>query len=209
MFDLAQMAALVVLSIGEYASIRSAYYQSIEGSITEYFYTPKVTVVRFRNQVKRAMGKAFSDAFDQGYVDGGGELPASSEDGAWLWSKEKAEMEFIDDLFFAIRDLKKTQPTDAEMQNEAANRAEGYCRTLDGIYSQGKARGAGDTMLTFGGNDGAESCATCQKLKGQEHPASWWKNHDLLIYRGNQNYECGCWQCQHILYSKKGEVFTA
>jgi hypothetical protein len=209
MFDtmLADLTAAVVLSIGDYAPIRGAYKQETYGIMREYLYTDGARVQKYKNMFKRAINEAFYPAFDQGLIDGGGSLPREPEEHQWIVARVTQEWGFVNLLFDALRDFKK-ESTKADYDGEASKRAEGYCRTLDGVYGQGKVFGAKNKMLTFGGNDGAESCATCQKLKGKRHRASWWKNKDLIIYRGNQNYDCGCWQCQHILFSDKGEVFT-
>jgi len=117
---------------------------------------------------------------------------------------------FVEELFQRLKDLKKQVAEEGAgiLSGVANKRSEGYARALDGVYSEGKIRGAKNIMLTFGGPDGNESCKTCQKLKGKRHRASWWKNHGLTIYRGNDNYECGCWQCEHFLFDDKGNVYT-
>ena len=116
----------------------------------------------------------------------------------------------MDMLFQQLKELKALAKIDGYqiLEGVAEQRAEGYARTLDGIYSEGKIRGAKNKMLTFGGDDGEESCKTCQKYKGQRHRASWWVKRDLIIYRGNMNYECGCWQCQHYFFDDSGNVYT-
>lgn len=205
-FDL----VVVNLAIGDYAPIRFEYKAMIEGIVTEYLYTDKVSITRFRNAFKRAIVEAFVPAFEQGLKDGGGVDFAEGEDLDWINAKVDAEFGFVDMLFQQLKDL-KTQAKEEGNQiflGVPENKAEGYARTLDGIYSEGKIRGSKNKMLTFGGDDGEESCRTCQKLKGQRHRASWWKNHGLIIYRGNSNYECGCWQCQHYLFDDQGNIYT-
>jgi hypothetical protein len=205
-FDL----ALVLLSIGDYAPIRSAYSFEIAGIVREYLYTegnPRVT--RFQSLFKRAITEAFYPAFDQGLIDGGGEAPAQGDDLEWLNAKVAAEHGYAESLFQSLKELKKQSEEEGVgiFEGVPEARAEGYAKTLDGIYSEGKIRGAGNQMLTFGGKDGKESCGTCQKLNGQRHKASWWIGHDLVPYQGNANLDCGGWQCEHILFNDKGEVF--
>lgn len=212
-FDLVLGRALTELSIGDYAPIREEYRLNVWAAITEYFITEGARITKFRNDMRKAMTAAFGDAFAQGIADGGGDYvndpdPADVE---WLAAKQAAEMAYIDALFIQLKDLKaeaKDDPTATE--GEAERRAEGYARTLDGVYSEGKVRGAKNEMLQFDGPDGKENCQTCHDLKGKQHRASWWVKRGLTIYRGNNRYICGCWECQHYLFSvKTGQIFTA
>jgi hypothetical protein len=205
-------AALVLaeLSVGDYAPIRSAYKMEIGGYILEYLLTEKVKVSKYKNGFKRAIREAFVSAFEQGFFDGGGELPYTGDDNAWLVAKQTAEDGYVDLLFQQLKEL-KTDPdlTTADFQAEADRRAEGYAKTLDGVYAEGKLRGGKDVMLTFGGDDGEESCKTCQRWKGKRHKASFWIKRGLIPHQpGNTNFDCGGYNCQHFLFTDKGEVWT-
>lgn len=213
--------AIAQLAIGDYAPIRSEYWLTLAGTIREYLYTDGVRITKFRNDYRKAIQQAFYPAFEQGLTDGGGEVPATGDDLAWINAKADAERGFADALFQSLKELKDAQKAEnAEAKEEGRlrenlfegvpeRRADGYARTLDGIYGEGKIRGAKDQMLTFGGSDGMESCATCQKLKGVSHRASWWVKHRLIPGQpGNDSYDCGGFQCQHILYNQKGEIFN-
>lgn len=206
----ATILAAAEFDLNDYAPIRQAYEMTVAGVITEYLYTDKARITGFKGQIKREMIESFTLAFDQGYADGGGD-PQEKErdDDAWLTAKMNAEIGYIDQLFQQLKELKdeaKEDPT--VLDGEAQRRAEGYARTLDGVYSEGKVRGGKNVMLTFGGEDGDENCNTCKKLKGKRHRAKWWVKRGLTIFRGNQNYECGCWQCWHFLFDDTGKVWT-
>jgi hypothetical protein len=212
-FDLVVGKALTELSIGDYAPIREEYRLNVWAAITDYLFTEDARVTRFKNSMKKAMTTAFHDAFSQGIQDGGGDYlndpdPADVE---WLAAKQAAEFGYIDSLFLQLKSLKseaKEDPTATE--GEAERRAEGYARTLDGIYSEGKIRGAKNIMLTFGGEDGYESCPECQKMKGKRHKASWWIKRNLVPGQpGNESYSCKGYNCRHFLYDDKGNVWTA
>jgi hypothetical protein len=206
LFDLVAGSAAAQLSYGDYAPIRFSYRAEIAGIVNEYINTEGARITRFRNQFKRAIVEAFYPAFEQGLKDGGyaGKY-AQGEDLEWINARVEGEWGFVDDLFQQLRDLKREEGVPLD---EPERRAENYARTLDGIYSMGKVRGAQNRMLTFRGLDGQENCPTCARLKGQRHRAAWWKNKGLVLYRGNANYECGCWQCQHFLVDDRGEIFT-
>lgn len=204
---------IAMLSLADYASIRNEYSGAIYGIIEEYLRTDKVRLDKFRNSMKRVMTQDFDRAYAQGFADAGtgSTYPndAEPEDIDWLAGRIIGELANIDLLFYRLRDLKKEAAEEPGLLDGVAyDKAEGYARTLDGIYSEGKMRGGKNVMLTFVGNDGKENCATCRRLKGKRHKASWWTKRGLEIYRGNENYECGCWQCQHFLMTDKGEPWT-
>lgn len=207
----AQALTLAQLAVGDYAPIRSAYRVEIQGAIIEYLYTEGAKVTKYRNAFKRAIAVAFEEAFNQGYRDGGGD-PAQRERGdqQWLNAKMDGEFGYVDMLFQQLRELRSDPEADAaEYQTEAERRSEGYAKTLDGVYSEGKIRGAKNIMLTFGGEDGQESCRECQKYKGQRHRASWWIRRGLVPRQpGNAAFTCHGYNCRHLLFDDMGRVYT-
>lgn len=209
-FDLVMGEQLTQLSLGEYAEVRRMYRNEIWAAIQDYFIQEKVRITRFKNLMRKAMANAFVEAIEIGFADGGGGdwgKDAEPEDRQWAAARTNAEMGFIESLFYELRDL-KSEGVDA-WTGEADRRADGYAKTLDAVYSEAKLRGSKSIMLTFGGSDGEESCKTCQKLKGQRHKASWWIKRGLVPGRpGNHAFECGGWQCQHILWDDTGKVWT-
>jgi hypothetical protein len=205
--------AQVVMSLGDVVPIRSAYQQRVAGSINQYLYATGGRMTQYKNECKRAVLESFYTTFEIGLRDGSeSEMlnQAQGDDLTWINTRVQQELGFYDGLFEQLRELKLQAKEDgiSILAGVAEQKAAGYARTIDDIYSTGKVRGAGNTMLTFGGSDGVESCTTCQRLKGQKHRASWWKNHGLIIARGNRNYDCGCWQCEHLLFDSKGRVYT-
>jgi hypothetical protein len=208
---IAEMAAKVQLSVGDYAPIRYSYKMECEGYITEYLYTDNVRVTKFKSNFKKAIVGSFYPAFEQGLIDGGGEAPAQGDDLEWINARVEREFAFVDELFQYLKDLKKQAKEEGIKIYEgvAGKRAENYARTLDGVYSTGKMRGAKNQMLTFGGEDGQESCPECQKMRGKRHRASWWIGHGLVPgIPGSVAYSCHGYNCKHFLYNSKGEVFT-
>ena len=199
---------LAELAIGEYSVIRSAYKSEMYGAIVEYFFTEGARVTRFRNRYKKAVADYFDQAFRMGYADAGGDPEAMEpDDQEWLSLAITGEWGYVEELFLDMKNLKKELDT-AEMLDWAAARAEGYAKTLDGVYNQGKLRGLKGIMLTFTGDDGIENCRTCDRLKGKRHSAKWWVSRGLAIFRGNRNYECGNWNCRHFFMTDKGVPYT-
>jgi hypothetical protein len=204
--------AVIMLAMGDYAPIRERYRSIIYTAVLEFLSGDK-SIASFKNVAKRAIQEAFYPAAEQGMKDGGGEPPLQGEDLQWLNGRTDAERANIDSMFQSLKELRADpEPLTTDEKFLAANtRADNYATTLDSIYSEAKTRGAGATMLTFGGTDGHAPefpCPECKKLKGQRHRASWWISRGLIPYPGNTNFTCGTWQCQHYLYDDTGKVYT-
>jgi hypothetical protein len=203
---------VVKLALGDYAQTRFEYSATIQGIVREYLYSDNVRITRFRNDFKKAILQAFYPAFELGLSDGGGEPPATGDDLDWINAKAEAEFGYTDSLFQYLKELKQQAREEGLeiLSGVAEEKGEGYARTLDGVYSEGKIRGAKNQVLEFTGPDGNESCPTCQRLKGKRHKASWWIGHGLVPGQpGNGSFECHGYNCKHYLFSvKTGEVFT-
>lgn len=206
-------AAIAIRSVGDYATIRGDYYNSVFDNVSSYLggYTGIATA---RNEVKKACATAFVDAFETGAVDtqgAGATYDPDPEDTDWLATRMEQEFAFIDGMFGTMKGMKddpENPLTEDDITQYATDRANGYCASLDAVYGQGKLRSRKNMMLTLDGPDGKESCKTCQKYKGQRHRAKWWISHDLVPAPGNDMYECGNWQCQHVLSDDSGNQWT-
>ena len=81
--------------------------------------------------------------------------------------------------------------------------------SLRNFGEAGKLAALGNIALTFDGDDGAESCDTCQRYTGQRHRRKWWADRGLLERNGNPNYECGRWDnCHHHFKDDSGKVIV-
>lgn len=67
------------------------------------------------------------------------------------------------------------------------------------MYDEGIASANGNAMMEFAGDDGDESCKTCQRLKGQRHRMKDWKRRRLRPQVDTENFKCGGWRCKHVL----------
>lgn len=187
---------------GDISSIRAAYHDAITEALLTYLEGGSVTAPR--NQFRQAAVEALGDAFELGYMDGGAELPIDSDPLSWLNARIEQEMAHIGTLFEQAKELRKEADTD--LLGFASDRADGYTGTLDELYNMGKLYAAENQMLTFEGSDGKESCSDCSRYKGQRHRASWWIAHDAVP--PSKSFECGGWNCEHVLVSDDGEEFT-
>lgn len=208
----AEALTVAQLSIGEYSVIRNQYKTEITGAIMQYLLSNGGKVTTYKNMMRRAIAQYSGDAFWMGYADAGGDADRPDrDDQLWINAKQQGELGFCDMLFQQLREMKRADGmTIPDMQAEAERRAEGYAKTLDGIYSEGKLRGSEDVLAVFDGNDGMESCPECQKWKGKKHKLSFWLKRGLIPGQpGNAAFSCHGYNCQHFLYNAKtGEILT-
>lgn len=198
------------LSLDMYAAIRMEYEITIEAAMVNYMFDIGGRSTKYKSAFKTAIGTYFGEAFKQGFEDGSGLFypdDASMDDIAWVGAKQTAEFGYVDSLFLQLKQLKDTE-TQNVWYPEIKRRVQGYLRTLDGVYNEGKLRGHRDRALTFTGNDGQESCPTCMKWKGKRHRASFWINRSLIPGQpGNDAFECRGYNCQHFLIDDDGNLF--
>lgn len=188
----------------DYDVIRADLVDRIETAFMD-FVSQAGAVTSFRNAAGRALIEDIDAAFHRGYRDAGGE-ETEDDDEAWVTAKQSEQRGFMADAFESLKEWRASEKfTEGDIQA----RAELWGGMLDGVYSEGKLRGASNVMLTFDGEDGTESCDDCQRLKGQRHSAKWWTKRDLVRRNGNENYACGRWKnCQHGFYTDDGELYA-
>lgn len=199
----AEIANAIKAALGNYPTIRDAYYQEVFVAVYDYL-DGSGAVTTFRNSMKRAMVNAFTPAAETGWEDGGGTLPMDEDMNAWLTASIDSELAHIDVLFQTLKEVRKGE--DVKKAELAQRKAEGYAKGLDLVYNYAKVKGGGSTMLTFSGDDGAESCTDCSKYKGKRHSAKWWIGHNAVP--PNRDFECGGYNCRHVLVSDSGQIWT-
>jgi hypothetical protein len=189
---------------GDLSAVNATYNDAILQALINYF--EGGAIAPSRNAFKRAMIQAFGDAFDHGYTDGGGELPIDDDSIGWLEARLNQEIGYIDMLFEQMKALRK-EP-DFDYFSWATLHTQNYVNTLREIYNSGKLRVMDNVMVTFDGDDGAESCPDCQKLKGKRHKISWFIARDYVPPFG-RGLECHPGRrCQHGLRKDDGEWVT-
>lgn len=182
---------------GTYEALRGDYWARIYDTVYAYLDGNK-PITLYRNSMSNLVTDYFQEAAELGWQEGGGELPLDDETQAWLDGRISTETGFIKDLFIGLRD--NSIP---DYVHEAFARADGYSATLDGIFGEAKMRGSKNITLEFGGEDGAESCPDCQKMKGKHHTIKYILDNDLIPRPGNDAYECKGYKCQHYWFDPK------
>lgn len=181
------------------ADYRNRLFEALMG------YAGGTRVTAHKNAFRQAVAEDVPAAFYSGYVEAGGE-DTEPQDEKELTRLLNAQLEFVDGVFDWVKEQRE-----AETITEPAitARVDTWVGTLSSIYAEGKARGDANQMLTFQGDDGAESCPDCQKLKGKRHSAGYWRKKGLLARNGNPNFECGRWDaCAHDYYTDAGVLWS-
>ena len=187
-----------------YDALRSDFWARVYDTVLAYLEGNK-PITLFRKSIINMMTDYYQEAAELGYQDNGAELPLDDKMQSQVDGIISGETANIKDLFVNLRD--NSIP---DYITEAMDRADGYSRTLDSLYGLGKVGAMGEKLLTLAGEDGNESCADCQAMKQQWHPASWWVENDMIPRPGNPNYACGNWpgHCNHHLEDKDGNEFV-
>lgn len=189
---------------GDLSAINKKYHDAVTKSLVSYFDGGSINAPR--NQFRQAMVEAFGSSFDLGWTDGGGSLPWDGEALSWFNARLNQEVGFIDMLFQEAKELRKDKEFDYFSWITA--RADGYTNTLKEIYNAARMRATKDQMVTFAGDDGARSCATCQKLQGKRHKLSWFIARNYIPPFGS-GLDCAKGgHCKHGLRADNGNWVT-
>lgn len=158
-------------------------------------------LARAHRALVRTLGER---AFDEGLQAGGVEpSERDEEDDAVLadWVSEQLAhvREFADAAVKADDETKR---------GAIRSRVALWTDSVRAVGGLGKLSAQKNKMLTFDGKDGDASCADCRRMKGKRMRAKTWLRKGLVPRPGNDNYECGNFQCAHYLRDDDGERFT-
>jgi hypothetical protein len=139
-------------------------------------------------------------AYKDGLEDGGVETDALEGDdqsvfNGWLATQSGYVTDFANTLF------------SDESEIDAESRATLWGRkSLMSAFELGRESADRNGMYTFTGEDGEESCNTCQRLSGQSHRLWEWNEKNLNPRGGTFDSECGGYRCQHYLEKTTGRA---
>lgn len=163
----------------------------------------------FVQQMQTAIIDSGQSAYVEGLGEGGREPPTIEKDDEaairdWTLSQTDSSGSFADDAL-AVAKLDGDERTAA--RNAMLTRVGQWVESLAQLGRLAELNASGQDMyLTYDGEDGLESCAQCQKFKGQRHKKSWWESRGLLARFGNPNFDCGRWEnCHHNYYDDAGK----
>lgn len=195
----------VIKAAGDLAPINSTYHDAITQALVGYFENGG-SVSSPKSAFKRAATEAMGGAVDLGWTDGGNAPPIDEDVLSWFNARLNQEYGYIDMLFEEAKQLRKE--SDFDYFTWATARADGYTNSLKEVYNYARLNSMRDIMVTFDGDDGAESCVDCQKYKGQRHRISWFISRNAVPPFGS-GLECHRGgKCQHGLIDDKGKWVT-
>lgn len=146
------------------------------------------------NLLKARLKRSGRSAYLDGLRDSGVSTSILNQDdeqalAAWLSDASDYVDDFVDELF-----------TQGLTQAEVESRAEMWAtKSLQEAYYAGVMSANENGMYEFVGDDGDDTCETCQRLKGQCHRMKDWEAHRLIPGVDTDNFICGGWQCKHYL----------
>jgi hypothetical protein len=188
---------------GDAVSISAKYHNEITAALLTFFEGGSVTAPR--NAFRRAAVEALGGAFDLGYSDNGGAMPMDDDTLAWLNARIEQELGFIGTVFELAKELRKDE--DADYLAWVSARADGYAAAVRETYNAGKMYAQKNQLLTWQYGD-TDHCATCEKLNGQKHRATWYLARNYIPRKPGANLDCGGYRCQCSLLDSQGNEFT-
>jgi hypothetical protein len=198
------LSAAAKKAAGDVAAINAAYHDTVTQALMDYFNGG--SMVGARNAFKQAMVEAFGSAFDSGWMDGGGELPADTDALAWLNGRVDQEMGYIEQVFVQAKELKKDPAADSFAW--ATERADGYTQSVASVYNAGLLLAKKNQMLWWRLGKTEQHCQSCLQLNGQSHRAFWYIAHDYIPRKPGAAMECKGYYCDCHLEDRSGNEVT-
>lgn len=190
---------------GDYSPVRTELWDAVYDAVFG-FLDSNAQVGTYSRPMSTALSKAYIDASEIAYEDGGGSLPLDEDTLAYAKAELSSQLGYLDSMFETLKALRKEGDFDATAT--AFDKANSWANALDGFYNAIKMMGAGNKMLTWVLGNAEKHCADCERLDGQRHRASWYSSHGYTPRRPGSATACGGYNCDCRLVSDDGEEFT-
>jgi hypothetical protein len=197
--------ARIAFSIkADISDVNATYHDEITQALVDFFEGASITTSR--NAMKRAMIQAFGDAFDAGWIEGGGTLPIDEDAMSWLEDRLNQEAMNIDGLFLQAKELRKLGE-EFDYFTWLTARADMYTQSAASVHNAARLLANNRQMYTWHYGD-TDHCNTCQKLNGQRHRASWYIERNYIPGKPGASMDCGGFRCRCFLTDKDGNRVT-
>lgn len=190
-----------------YPTIRSTFVDALTETSLSYLSGNRKDVTL--HSAQRATALAYMQAANAGFrVNAPAGERMEADDAEFVAAETDDELGFVESLWDDLAEVRARRKPDEDISAPHA-RIQIFANSLDALYSEMALRGAKYLMLTFDGDDGKESCATCRRLKGQRHRSKWWLEKGLVPgVPGNENFICQGYNCEHYLRDDDGNRVT-
>lgn len=151
------------------------------------------------SDVRRVVKDGIGDAYIEGLAEGGITADEMSDDDAMMIIElTEQQAPYITDFVRAVRDAKGDKAAQRDILD---NRIALWTTAIEAAGTAGLNSAKANEMVIFDGDDGEESCKTCQRLKGQRHRRNWFESKGLVPRdpRFRNNFECHGYNCRHFL----------
>lgn len=146
------------------------------------------------NLIRQYGEKAFLDGKQAGGVD----EPLTDDEEARFTVLLASQREYVNTF---VDTLLETGISDTSAVEKPAM---WFTKSIQPFEYAGKLSADANGMYEFGGEDGEESCATCQMLKGQRHRMKEWTDAQLRPGADTSRFDCRGFKCRHRLFKVKG-----
>lgn len=186
-------------AIKNYDSVRNEFTSNLRDLIGSGL-NDDVSRRRFGTVMRAQLRRLGAMAYEAGLKQGGVTEPMDDDDlmtvQAWVQDQSTYVTRFADEVY-----QKGLQPNEINMRaNIWAN------KSLQQMYYSGLGSADKNGMYMFIGDDGANTCYTCGRLKGQIHRFRDWKRKQLIPRVDTALFECGGFQCMHRLERTTGKA---
>lgn len=164
--------------------------------------TGNLTRRRWSTIVRALISQYCNKAYRDGLADGGVDDEPDEAEQDTIAAHIRAQSEYVTNLGAALyRDEDTVSQAMADQKPQMW-----FKKSVEPMYTAGLVSANGNQLLEFVGDDGAESCNTCQRLKGQVHRAKDWQRKRLWPGVDTDNFECGGFHCAHTLTRVAGKA---
>ena len=155
--------------------------------------------LRLRTLLRKFGEKAYRDGLADGGVEVGEGKPLGDSDTAKVNSLAADQSSFVTNISATL--FKGDGISDAVTDGKPAQWFRGSIRPFHtaGLLSADK-----NGMYRVVGNDGADGCIDCARLKPQVHRLRNWQKRNLILGTVGQSTMCEGWECKHSLQRTRG-----
>ena len=179
-------------------------YASDLGTAVKQALAGKLTAKSLERSHKSYLTGYAREAYLEGMSEGGVEDPENEiepeeEDGIKRWTKD--QVQYVGDFAQAVIEARGDEALEAQIDT----RLDMWVKAMETLRGLGVVSAKGNVTGRFKLGSTKEHCDTCKELNGTKKRMKAWASSGLLPQTpGNQNFKCGCWQCECTIVDTRG-----